>query len=265
MRQLYTKFLFKDIERMYNLDMINVLYTTCAGLFILLGTLIVLFTNNNSKVMTFSLSCALGSVAALIIGELIPESYENLSFGYTPFYTIILMIVFSAIGFLIIKFLDNLVPSHDGHSSSHYYHIGLMTSLALILHNIIEGMAIYISFKTSFTLGLMVALGVSQHNIPMGMEIGSMFHKYYNNNLKVSLISFIVSVSTGIGALFVYFVGTDLDNFTLGLLLCVTLGMLTYLVFIELIPHLREIRNKKLIFTGIFVGVILFILSRFLE
>ena len=48
-----------------------------------------------------------------------------------------------------------------------------MSSVAIILHNIIEGMAVYSMAAESLNVGVMIAFGVGLHNIPMGMIIYS--------------------------------------------------------------------------------------------
>ena len=66
-------------------------------------------------------------------------------------------------------------------------HIGLVTSVALILHNIIEGMAIYSSVLSDKSLGLAMTIGIGFHNIPLGMVIAGAFYQS-NENIIISNI-----------------------------------------------------------------------------
>lgn len=249
--------------------MYNLLFTLIVGLFISVGSVIVFATGNNRRIINFSLSAAFGSICMLVLFELVPEAYESMTSSFSPFVSIVLILLFACLGMFLLKVLDNKVPEHshkhcDSCNSAHYYHIGLVSSIALVLHNVIEGMAVYSSFVSNFYLGVMVGVGVSLHNIPMGMEISSMFYRFYNSKLKVFLISLLVSVSTFVGGLIVYFLG-DLNEFVVGIFLCLTLGMLVYIVLFELLPHLLHVHDKKDFIFGVLFGVFLFLCSFFIE
>ena len=143
---------------------------------------------------------------------------------------------------IVLKLLDKFVPEHDNeHSLSHecteenLMHIGIVSSLAIILHNIIEGMAVYSMTIESVKLGLLVALGVGLHNIPMGMVIYSTLEKEKKNK-KIILLSLVV-LSTFIGGLLMLLISNLLNEFVMGILICITLGMLLYIIIFELYPH----------------------------
>ena len=72
--------------------------TFVVGIFILIGYLIVMKTNNNHRVMNFSISMAFGVMTSLVLLELLPESFEHLydgeneliAFGYLIFFVMVL-------------------------------------------------------------------------------------------------------------------------------------------------------------------------------
>ena len=53
--------------------------TLIAGLFIVLGTILILFTNNNKRIVDLSISMAFGVMITLGVLELLPESYKTIS------------------------------------------------------------------------------------------------------------------------------------------------------------------------------------------
>ena len=142
-------------------------------------------------------------------------------------------------------------------------HIGIVSSLAIILHNIIEGMAVYSMTIESVKLGLLVALGVGLHNIPMGMVIYSTLEKEKKNK-KIILLSLVV-LSTFIGGLLMLLISNLLNEFVMGILICITLGMLLYIIIFELIPHILHSKNKLLSIIGIVIGVLVILISSMLE
>lgn len=244
---------------------IGLITTLLLGLFIVIGALIALLVNKKSKVIEFSIGLAFGVIVALIITDLLPEIFENLGFRY-----IYVFLIGTVLGFGILKVLDNFIPDHHEHKMSkeeineNLVHIGVMTSVALILHNVIEGMAVYSSCLSNAGLGIALTLGIGFHNIPLGMVIASSFY-HSTKNLKRTVITvLIVSLSTFLGGAVMYLLKlTEISSMLLGILLSLTLGMLIFIVIDELLPKMSDIRNKKVTFLGVVVGICLLLLSMF--
>ncbi len=240
--------------------------TLIVGLFTFLGSLIIIFIKNNKKIVDFSISIGFGVLFALIILELIPETLELIQTKLTVIGSIITVIVLGTLGILILKMLDKFVPNHDSDNKNNLIHIGVMTSIALIIHNLLEGMAIYTSLSSSLKFGTILGIGVALHNIPLGMSITSLFYNNGKNNKKAILMSLLVSLSTFIGGLITFiFAGAILNEFYRGIILSITLGMLIYIVLFELLPHMVENKNKNNVVLGMLIGITLLILSTFFE
>lgn len=242
------------------------LITLIVGLFTFIGSLIIFFTKNNKKIVDFSISIGFGVLFALIILELIPETLELIQTKFMVVGSILAVLVLAGAGIFALKILDKFVPDHDGSKSNTLIHIGIMTSVALVIHNLLEGMAIYTSLSSSLKFGGMLGLGVALHNIPLGMSITSLFYKNGKDNKKAILVSLIVSLSTFVGGLITYvFAGAILADFYRGVILAITLGMLIYIVLFELLPHMVENKNKKSVILGMIIGMTLLILSTLFE
>lgn len=242
------------------------LITLIVGLFTFIGSLIIFFTKNNKKIVDFSISIGFGVLLALMILELIPETLELIQTKFMVVGSILAVLVLAGAGIFALKILDKFVPDHDGSKSNTLIHIGVMTSVALVIHNLLEGMAIYTSLSSSLKFGGMLGLGVALHNIPLGMSITSLFYKNGKDNKKAILVSLIVSLSTFVGGLITYvFAGAILADFYRGVILAITLGMLIYIVLFELLPHMVENKNKKSIILGMIIGMTLLILSTLFE
>lgn len=243
----------------------EILFTLMVGLFTFIGSIIIFIIKNNKKVVDFSITIGFGVLFALIVLELIPETLELLQTKIQVTQSIVLVLLLVGLGIGILKVLDKFIPDHDASNNKNLVHIGIMTSVALIIHNILEGMAIYTSFNTSVKFGLLLSIGVALHNIPLGMSITSMFYKSGKDNKKALFMSLIVSLSTFIGGLIAWiFSGFMFEDFSKGLILSITLGMLVYIVLFELLEHVLEIKNKKITITGILLGFSLLIISTFL-
>lgn len=230
----------------------NLVLVLLFGLTVLIGTVIVLVCHKK-WIEELSIGMAFSVIVLLLLFELIPEALEHCNF--------ISVIGFAVLGFVLIKILDLFIPSHT-HSkdSSHIYHIGIMASVALILHNIIEGMALYTSLASSTKLGLLIGIGIGLHNIPMGMVIGSAMYDKTKNIWKTLLISLVISLSTFVGGLFISLFNQIITDYVIGILLSITIGMLIYMVIFELLHHLEH-QDKRNTFSGLILGIIIFLIS----
>ena len=246
--------------------------TFISGLFIVLGSLIVFVTKNNDKFVQFAIGMALGVMASLICFELLPEASEVLYdyFGNLKGYFVLGICIFA--GVIVLKLLDLFIPDHEHHNHSkqeqldNLYHIGVVSSIALVLHNLIEGMAIYGTASTSLEMGCLVTLGVGFHNIPMGIVITSTFNRSTSRKKgKFILALLCISLSTLLGGCMMMFLSSFINSLFLGILLGLTLGMLLYIVLFELLEEVIAIDNRRLSCVGIFFGICIFALSLFFE
>ncbi len=240
------------------------LITFILGIFILIGVLLAKLPKNSKLIEQISISVALGTMTLLVITDLIPEVNEI--FKGKEYISIIFVIL----GIVLLKVLDIFIPEHDHeHTLSHectnenLLHIGIVSTVAIVLHNIIEGMAIYNIITESQNIGFLVALGVGLHNIPMGMIIYSTL-RGESKGKKITLISISV-LSTFIGGVLMLLISSLLSEFVIGILICLTLGMLIYIILFELLPHILHSKNKLLSLLCIIIGILITILSQIIE
>ena len=236
----------------------ELLLTLIAGLFFLIGVVINKMNKGSIKVICFSIGMAFSSLILLLIIDIIPETFELLD-------NKIYIISGALIGVGILLLLEKLVPHHDHfeeskkhHHENHLEHIGIMTSIALIIHNIVEGIGIYGIATSSLKSGIIYAIEVGMHNIPFGLEISTMLNKSQNKHKKIYLT--VLTLSTFIGGLFTMLFKESLTDFVQGILLSVTVGMILYLLLAELLTELKENWHKETIF-GIITGILIIIIG----
>jgi len=249
----------------------GLLLTLILGIFIIIGAIIVFLTKNNDKFVQFSISLAFGVMTMLIILDLLPEAFEIIDSG-NMIYNIIYILIGSTIGFLLLKILDHFIPDHhddpeDEHDDDkNLKHIGLVSSIALVIHNIVEGMAIYLLVTSDLKAGLMACIGVGLHNIPLGMVIASTFYKSNQSKKNTMFIILGISLSTFIGGLFIYFFNlSSIIEILEGITITLTTGMLTYILIMELLPKVIHSKDKKITISGILLGVLLLVSTLFVH
>ncbi len=230
----------------------NLVITLLFGMTVFIGTLIILITKDNKKIAELSISIAFSVLFLLIFLEVVPHTLEHLDY--------FLMIFYGLIGFGLLKLLDLFIPEHEhSHKKDHVFHIGIMASIALVIHNLIEGMVLYSTLQQNLNLGILLGIGIGLHNIPMGMVISSSLEMANYNKIKITLTSFGVSLATFMGALIISLVG-GVSDYIIGVMFALTLGMLIYIVFFELYRHLKH-QNKKNNITGFIIGAIIICIS----
>lgn len=258
------------------MNLLALILTILVGLFIIIGTILGINNKNNKKITDLSISVAFGVIISLILFDLIPESYEILNEQIGTFRSICAIIILILIGMVILKLLDLFVPHHEHEAHHHHshktekchdehlYHIGMVASIAIILHNLIEGMSLYLVASKNIASGLLLCIGIGLHNIPMGLVISSTLISSKYSKDKTLKISLIVSISTFIGGLIMFILG-GVNEIIEGILLGITTGMLIYISIFELLHQIYHMENKRIAKLGIVIGILLLGISVFLE
>lgn len=239
--------------------LLGLLTTLFLGVFILVGALIAFSVKKKDKFIDFVLALAFSVILMLLFTDLMPEASEKLGLSH-----IWLFLLFIIIGVVALRILDMFIPDHEEEkmtkkaAKNNLAHIGMVASIALIIHNIIEGMAVYSTCVNSIQTGLMIALGVGCHNLPLGVVIATTI--YQNNKSKGKTIFVILGLmlSTFLGGVIMFFMnGVAINETFLGILLSITIGMLIYICSNELYPRIKKSQNKKMTVYGIVTGIIL--------
>lgn len=246
------------------MKLMGLLLALISGLFFMVGFIIANIAKNKEKLSYIAISLAFVVMLNLIIFDLIPEVLEV--FNDNIFFALILVII--GIGLLLI--LDVLIPHHHHEHkeneknhyehNSHIYHIGIVTLISLLLHNIIEGIAIYGLAATSLKSGLLMCIGVALHNIPLGIEIAITLSKLKEKKYSNKILLTFLSLSSFIGGLLVSFFG-NINEIFLGVVTALTLGMIIYITIFELLHEIYNNRKHKEIYYGIIIGIMIIILS----
>lgn len=228
------------------------LITFLSGVSFFIGYLVTVLLNNNKKLVTFSLGFSFIIIFGLIIFDLLPECLELVD-------NKLIILLYALIGIVLLKLLDLFIPDHEHKSNKkdHMEHIGVISFIALFIHNIIESTAIYTAGLTNTSLGLMMAIGVSFHNIPLGIQISSMI----KNKKEKLLLTTGLTFSSLVGIILLNLLKITLSDGVLCVLISITLGMLIYISLFELLCEVKENIKKKELQLGIFSGIVLVIIS----
>ena len=237
-----------------------------AGVFILVGALLTHVSKDSHKIEAVSFALALGALVSLMIFDLVPDIIEGITEGGSSIW---LCIIFVFVGFGLLVLLDLFTPDHDdhkdtpeNHDNENSAHIGIMSALAVILHNIIEGMTVYTLAMSSAQQGAILAISIGLHNIPMGMLIYStLSHK---SRFSKWFLTALVIISTPLGGILMMLMSSLLTEALISALVSIAAGMIVYLIFMELLPHVIKTRPVKFSLIGVVIGFLAVLLSTIL-
>ena len=233
------------------------LLTTLAGISTLIGALIIFFKKKNNNIIISSLGFA-GSVMIMVsLTDLIPEAYHLIIKDHNLFESIILILLFMNVGIIISMLIDKYLPN-----TNELYRVGIVSMIAIILHNIPEGIATFVTSSSNIGLGITLALAIAAHNIPEGITIALPIYYSTNNKLKAILYTFISGLSELFGAIIAFlFLKPIINNTNLGVLFAIIAGIMIHISIYELLPTSFKYKKYGLSIIWIILGMLFILIS----
>lgn len=239
-----------------NKIIISFIFTFLAGLSTLLGTIFIFFKKDKNKnILISSLAFASSVMLTVSICDLIPESISLLKSNNQGIIVIVIVISFISmiVGIIISMLIDKYLPSNN---NDNLYKVGIISMVAIILHNIPEGIATFLASSTNTTLGLSLTLAIAMHNIPEGISISIPIYYSTKSRKKAFLYTLISALSEPFGALLAYlFLYRIINNLIMGILLSLIAGIMTHISICELLKESLSYKNKKLTIIFFLTGV----------
>lgn len=237
-----------------------------AGLSTLIGFIIVLFAKAKpTKILINSLSFASGVMLCISMIDLIPNSVLLFNFSYNLTFSILLMMTFLVGGIICSIMIDKYLPDNSqkvGGTHSYLYKIGIISMTAIIIHNIPEGIATFMTTNTNLKLGLTLTIAIALHNIPEGISIAVPIFYATNSYYKAFMYTLISGLSEPFGALLAFwFLNPIINDNIIGLIYAIIAGIMIHISCYELIPGALKYHQYKRSIIYFSVGVIIMIMS----
>ena len=243
------------------------LIATIAGLSTVLGGLVVLFNikkENINKFITFCLSFSLAIMILISITDLIPNSTYIILEKYGTLEGMLIIAITFIIGVFMINIINKKIKNYATKETtdSNLYRVGILSMVALMIHNLPEGIATFMSAYKDINLGITLGIAIMLHNIPEGISIAVPL--YYSTGKKKSAIfkTFISGLAEPIGAILAFIF---LSHFITDVLISVTLilvaGIMITLAINELFPKAKEYNQDKYIIFGLISGLVIMIVN----
>ncbi len=152
------------------------------------------------------------------------------------------------IGFIGIYLVMHILP-HNHHKMAN---VSIISMILLSIHNIPEGMGLYLVANNSFETGILMGLAIMIHNIPMGMVMATMYYDETGNTSKALLLCFISSLLEFSGILFSYiFMDADFS-----IIFAITAGAMIYVSLFDLLKEALESKEYLKVAFCFVLGII---------
>lgn len=252
----------------------NILYplllTLGAGLATGIGSAIAfLARRTNKRLLSFSLGLSGGVMIYVSFVELFQQSQLTLAaeWGQRPGTAMTVACFF--VGILLIGIIDRLVPSVENPHEAHrveemaeqprnpkLMRMGLMTALAIAIHNFPEGIATFTTAVDDTTLGAAIAVAIAIHNIPEGIAVSVPVYYATGDRAKAFRLSLLSGVAEPVGALLAWLVLMPFMSPTLmGCILAGVAGIMVFISIDELLPAAREYGEAHISIYGVVTGM----------
>jgi len=240
------------------------LISTIAGLSTVLGSLIIFFKfkeKNINRFITFCLSFSLSIMIGISITDLIPESSYIIITNYKLFKGFLICFITFIIGVFLILWINNKINEKEW-GTKDLYKLGILNMIALMLHNLPEGIATFMSSYSDINLGIKLSIAIMLHNIPEGISIAVPIY-YATGKRGVAIKNTLVSgLAEPLGAILAYiFLHKYITYKLISIVLIFVAGIMITLSIHKLLPEALKYKEDKYIIYGLLIGALIIIIN----
>jgi len=251
------------------------LLTLFAGLSTGIGGAIAFFTQRtNTRFLASALGFSAGVMIYVSFVEILPKSFEALS-AVMPEHGIGIGVVAFFGGMLLIGLIDRLVPSAENPHELHMleelkakpgpktidqrslHRMGLLSALAIAIHNFPEGLVTFMAAMKDPALGISIAVAIAIHNIPEGIAVSVPIYYATGSRRKAFFYSFLSGLAEPLGALLGFFLLQALFGETFfGIVFAGVAGIMVFISLDQLLPTAERYGEHHLCIYGVITGMV---------
>jgi zinc and cadmium transporter len=201
----------------------------------------------------------LGLAAGLMLGvvgfDLVPEA---LSQQPGELFGVPLAMLAAVLGFLTLHIVERSLAIHRGHEGEYAGHLhapglGIFAASALVVHSLLDGVAIGAGFQAGSAVGAVVAIAVLSHDFADGFNTYIITSLYGNNRRRALTLLIADALAPVTGAAITLLV--TIPQQTLGLYLGFLAGVLLYLATSDILPEAHAHHPTRLTLACTVLGV----------
>lgn len=153
------------------------------------------------------------------------------------------------------KEVNEHIAAHDGREQR-LKRMGVITALAIAIHNFPEGIATFMSAVEQPKLGIAIAIAIAIHNIPEGIAVSVPIYYATGDKKKAFWYSFLSGLAEPVGAIVAYLILMPFITPVMlyGVFAAVS-GIMVYISLDELLPAAREYGWHHISIYGLIAGM----------
>ena len=227
--------------------------TLAAGLATALGSLLVIFAKGpNPRLLAFGLAFAGGAMVYVSLTEIFAKSVASFTLAYDARLGFTFATFAFLAGLLLVMAIDMLVPNpHDTlttddpslreHNREYIRRVGLLTAVAITVHNFPEGLATFFATLGNPAVGLPLAFAIAIHNIPEGIAIAVPVYYATHNKAWAFGASLLSGLAEPLGAIIGFtLLSRYLNDAVFGAVFGIIAGSMVFLAIDELLPAAKR-------------------------
>ena len=251
--------------------------TTIVGLSMGLGSLLSFIVDeSNKRFLALSLSFSAGIMIYVSFMAILPEGMELIE-SYTGSHSSIIALTGFFGGMLITALMEKLVHKFGGHIHGHHHgdhedlhehddehlsKLGLMSAVAIAIHNLPEGLALFTAGLKDITVAIPIAAAVVLHNIPLSIAISVPIYHSTGSKRKALTYSLLVGLCQPLGAIIGYaLLSRFFNDMVFGVLFSIVAGIMIFVSLDELLPSSQKYEDHHISVYGAIAGMIVMALS----
>ncbi|MBR1413848.1 MAG: ZIP family metal transporter [Bacilli bacterium] len=242
----------------------SLIISSIAGLSTVLGSIVIFLkfkSNNINKFIVFCLSFSLSIMIGISITDLIPNASYSIITNYNLTKGILICLLPFLCGIILISYLTNKIDKYK-YTSNDLYKLGILSMITLMLHNLPEGIATFMSSYNNINLGIKLSVAIMLHNIPEGISIAVPIYYATNNRLLAIKKAFISGLAEPLGAILAFiFLHNYINDSLINIVLILVAGIMITLSINEILPQALKYKENKYIYLGLLIGAIIIIIN----
>ena len=225
-----------------------------SGISTMIGSIFIFLRIKRVEEFTIlSLSFSMTTMILISIFDLLPSSIPIIIKNYNLIIGLIISLLVFFLGYLSIYVISNKINTNKS-----LYKIGILSFISLLLHNIPEGIAVFMSAYNNIKIGFKMCFSIMCHNIPEGIQISVPLYYSGESRGRVVLLTLISSLAEPIGALLSYvFLKDYFNELFISFILIFVSGLMISLSVNEIYNEIKFYNLKIYKIIGILIAIIL--------
>jgi len=256
-----------------------------AGLSTGIGSIIAIFAKRTDKAwLSVSMGFSAGVMIYVSFVDIFPKAQEHLTaeLGEIPGTWATVGAFFG--GMILIAIIDKLIPHHENphefaetdttdeldhtknikgkSKEAALYKTGVLTAVAIGIHNFPEGLATFMAAYQDLALGIPIAIAIALHNIPEGIAVSIPVYFATGSKRKAFYFSFLSGISEPIGAILGFFLLREIFNdLSFGIIFALIGGIMVFISLDQLLPAAHKYGKHHHTIYGMLAGMAVIALS----